>query len=61
MVHYATPLHRQSCFSSGSYDDGHYRNAIAFSNEVISLPIHPFLTDVEIQKVVAMVNAFEKK
>jgi len=61
MVHYATPLHKQPCFSSGSYDDGPYRNAIAFSNEVISLPLHPFLTDVEIQKVVAMVNAFEKK
>jgi dTDP-4-amino-4,6-dideoxygalactose transaminase len=61
MVHYSTPLHRQPCFVSGGYDDSNYRNAIAFSNEVVSLPIHPFLENNEFQYVVETINAFGKK
>ena len=61
MVHYSMPLHKQPCFSAGGYDDSKYRKAIAFSNEVLSLPIHAFLKDSEIQYVVETINTFGKK
>jgi len=49
-IFYPKCLHQQPVF--GAVVDGHFPKAEAASREVLSLPIHPFLTDAEKQSVV---------
>lgn len=58
-VHYAVPLHKQPCFQLFGYNDTDFQTAISISKEVLSLPIHPFLEDYEVQRVVETINAFK--
>lgn len=56
-VHYPKPLHLQECFSGLGGRIGDYPVAEKISNEVISLPINPFLTQKEIKMVAAQFKA----
>lgn len=56
-VHYPMPLHRQECFQYLGLSDGSYPKAEKAANEVMSLPMNPFVTDEEIDLIV---NAFGK-
>ena len=49
-VHYATPLHEMSCFAN-SPKPNIISNASAFSRRVLSLPIYPELSDLEIEYI----------
>jgi dTDP-4-amino-4,6-dideoxygalactose transaminase len=55
MIHYAFPLHSQPCFRSPGNRSA---NAVAleFSQQVLSLPIHPFLDDEEIHIVMRSIR-----
>jgi len=57
-VHYPLPLHRQPCFSNLPHDDTLYPTSLAFSGTVLSLPIHPFLSDAEVETVVDAIRQF---
>ncbi len=57
-IHYGCPLHQQPCFSKYGYSDIQSPNAFQFSRTVLSLPIHPFLEDSEVEKVVDGVRRF---
>lgn len=59
MIHYPKPLHQQPCFKSFDYEDINYPMVMSISREVLSLPIHPFLTDEEVEFVVEKVNRFK--
>ena len=59
MIHYAVPLHKQLCFQLFGYKDKDFQATISISKEVLSLPIHSFLKDDEVQLVVEAVNAFK--
>ncbi len=50
-VHYPVPLHQQECFQCLSQTGGSYPVAEKIAQEVMSLPMNPFLTDDEIQVV----------
>jgi UDP-2-acetamido-2-deoxy-ribo-hexuluronate aminotransferase len=50
-VHYPMPLHLQECFQYLSYKKGDFPIAELVSNEVISLPINPFLSKFD-QKII---------
>lgn len=55
-VHYAIPLHRHPVFRAGRGNlDNHFPEALAAAEDVLSLPIHPFLEDDEIERVIASV------
>ena len=43
-IHYPLPLHLQPCFSFLSYKPGDFPVAERIANEIISLPMHPFMT-----------------
>ncbi|MBF0191513.1 MAG: DegT/DnrJ/EryC1/StrS family aminotransferase [Magnetococcales bacterium] len=43
-VHYPIPLHHQAVFAALGHDRGEFPNATQAANEVISLPMHPYLT-----------------
>jgi len=56
-VHYPCPIHRQPLYSSLGYDDA-LPQAEATSREVLSLPVHPALSQSDLDRIVAAVNSF---
>jgi dTDP-3-amino-3,4,6-trideoxy-alpha-D-glucose transaminase len=58
MVHYPIALHRQRAFAE--FQPAHCPNADVLCSRVLSLPMHPFLTDVEVDKVIDGVRGFFK-
>ncbi|PIS23266.1 hypothetical protein COT49_01055 [candidate division WWE3 bacterium CG08_land_8_20_14_0_20_40_13] len=59
-VHYPIPLHLQKCFSYLGYKKGDFPEAERASCEVLSIPMHPYLTDIEIEEVVWNIKGFWK-
>lgn len=56
LIHYPIPLHKQECYSSMSHLNLPITEKI--HEEVLSLPISPVMTEDEIVKIVALVNAY---
>ncbi|MBF0447512.1 MAG: DegT/DnrJ/EryC1/StrS family aminotransferase [Magnetococcales bacterium] len=52
-VHYPVPLHRQPVFSYLGYQEGNFPVATKAANEVLSLPMHPFMTPEQQDRVIA--------
>ena len=50
-VHYPMPLHLQECFSYLGYQKGDFPIAELVSNEILSLPMNPYVTDEEIKYI----------
>ena len=51
-VHYPTPIHLQPAASGWGYEPGDFPNAEQLAREVMCLPIHPFLRETEVERVV---------
>lgn len=58
MVYYPKPMHRQEAFAGQAYDDAEFPNTLKLCDTVLSLPMHPYLTDEDIDTVVNMINKF---
>lgn len=54
-VHYPIPLHRQECFRHLDVADTSCPISCKLSAEVMSLPMHPFLTRTEVERVATSV------
>ena len=54
-VHYPMPLHLQECFEYLGYKQGKFPMSEIISNEIMSLPMNPYLSDDEINYIC---NAF---
>ncbi len=50
-VHYPMPLHLQECFEYLGYKKGDFPISELVSKEIMSLPMNPYLTDVEIKYI----------
>jgi dTDP-4-amino-4,6-dideoxygalactose transaminase len=54
-VHYPTPVHLQRAAARwappGGWRPGQFPNAERLAREVLCLPVHPFLTDAEVERV----------
>ncbi len=55
-VHYPIPLHLQEAYRYLGYKEGDFPHAEKAAHEVMSLPMHPFLTEETIQYIVASVQ-----
>lgn len=51
-VHYPMPLHLQECFTYLGYKQGDFPISETVANEIMSLPMNPFLSDDEINYVI---------
>jgi len=50
-IHYPMPLHLQECFEYLGYKMGDFPISEVVSNEILSLPMNPYLTDEEIKHI----------
>jgi UDP-2-acetamido-2-deoxy-ribo-hexuluronate aminotransferase len=55
-VHYPMPLHLQECFQYLNYKHGDFPISEKASNEVMSLPMNPFLAEEEVRYISKMLN-----
>jgi dTDP-4-amino-4,6-dideoxygalactose transaminase len=58
MVYYATPMHLQKAYANAVRPAGTFPIAEQLSKEVLSIPIHTTLTDVEIDFVIQKIKDF---
>jgi UDP-2-acetamido-2-deoxy-ribo-hexuluronate aminotransferase len=56
-VHYPLPLHLQPVFANLGHGEGRFPVSEAAARRVISLPMHPYLSDADQVKVVAALQA----
>ena len=54
-VHYPVPLHLQECFQYLGLKQGSFPVAEKFSKQVMSLPMNPFLKEMEIEHIIETV------
>jgi UDP-2-acetamido-2-deoxy-ribo-hexuluronate aminotransferase len=50
-VHYPMPLHLQECFAYLGYNKGNFPISEMISNEIMSLPMNPYVRDDEIEYI----------
>jgi perosamine synthetase len=56
-IYYPIPVHRQKPFLELGYGDQHFPVSERLAGEVVSIPVHPSLTDDEVGAVILAVNA----
>jgi dTDP-4-amino-4,6-dideoxygalactose transaminase len=57
MVYYPTPLHRQEAFAYLRYPAGSFPISETVAREIFSLPLHPYLTAPDQERIITAVNA----
>lgn len=56
MVYYPKPMHLQTAFSSSQFSNFSLFTSVSLCETVLSLPMHPYLTDSEIFRIVEAVK-----
>jgi dTDP-4-amino-4,6-dideoxygalactose transaminase len=57
-VHYPVPLHLQPAFQAAGQKRGDLPHAEQACREIVSLPIHPFLSDSQVETIAESVRKF---
>lgn len=58
MIYYPKPMHKQQAFSSLYFEDKDYLNTNQLCDTVLSLPIHPYLTEDDMSVVVSAIENY---
>lgn len=58
MVYYPKPMHRQQAFEYLMHDDEKFKNTNQLCDTVLSLPMHPYLKEEDIEQVVGVITEF---
>lgn len=58
MIYYQKPMHRQLAFAPYEYSDEEYAVTNRLSDTVLSLPLHPYLEEEEIEQVTAAIRKY---
>ncbi len=60
MVYYPNPMHKQTAFIDLGYNDGDFPVTEKLCKTVLSLPLHPYITEDEISKVCVLIEDYVK-
>ena len=55
MVYYVKPMHRQGAFADYNYDDSDFEVTNELCDTVLSLPMHPYLSEEDINLVTSLI------
>lgn len=58
MIYYMKPMHKQEAFSNLRYKDEDYKVSNKLCERVLSLPMHPYLTEEDIEIVCRAIECF---
>lgn len=58
MIYYFKPMHKQGAFANLEYDEQAYKVTNELCDIVLSLPMHPYFTEEEVDKVCAVIKAY---
>jgi dTDP-4-amino-4,6-dideoxygalactose transaminase len=58
MIHYPVPIHLQEAYSDLRLQPGSYPSTEKYSKEILSLPIHPSLSDEQVGSVAESIRQF---
>jgi dTDP-4-amino-4,6-dideoxygalactose transaminase len=53
-LHYPVPLHLQAAYADLSYEKGRFPVSEHLSSHILSLPMHPYITDEEVKRVASV-------
>lgn len=56
MVYYVKPMHKQDGFAEYEYDDSGFEVTNELCNTVLSLPMHPYLSEDDVNRVIAVMK-----
>lgn len=56
MVYYVKPMHKQGAFSGYKYDDNDFEVTNKLCNNVLSLPMHPYMREEDIDNIVKVIK-----
>lgn len=60
-IYYPKPLHLHEHFRKMGYKEGDFPVSEKLSKEVLSLPVNPFVTEEDVEKIVEKIKSFSKK
>lgn len=60
MVYYPKPMHKQEAFAGCTQTDADFPVTMKLCDTVLSLPMHPYLTQEEVDEVAAAISAYLK-
>lgn len=58
MIYYPKPMHTQEAFTGQEFDETVFTNTNELVNTVLALPMHPYLTDEDIDTVAAVIKEY---
>ncbi len=58
MIYYPRGIHQQTAYAHKQFPDAWYPNTLAACERVLALPMHPYLTQEDIQAVVSALKAY---
>ena len=61
MIYYVKPMHKQGAFTGYKYDDSEFEVTDELCDIVLSLPIHPYLSDYQCKLVLKAIASFIKE
>ena len=61
MIYYVKPMHKQGAFADYIYDEDDFEITNELCDTVLSLPMHPYLSENDINKVVEHILDFIEK
>lgn len=56
MVYYTKPMHKQGAFTEYNYDDADFEVTNELCDTVLSLPMHPYLSEAEVEEVCGVIS-----
>ena len=57
-IYYPKPLHLQTAFAALGYHEGNFPVSEEISKKIFSLPMHPYLKDEVIEKIVGVIKSY---